>query len=395
MPKKTLRDIEVKGMVCLVRVDYNVPVNTMKEITDDTRIIQTLPTLHNLIGRGAKIVLISHLGRPKDKEMSLSLAPVAKRLSEILGKENTIPLYDIDNEKETKDAISKMGAGDVLMLENIRFYDAERKDFMSFGKRLASFGDIFVNDAFGTSHRIHGSTVGITEHLPSVAGFLMESEIKYMSMVLHKPARPLVAIIGGKKASTKITVIDKLMEKADALLIGGGVANTFLKTWGLQIGKSVYEKEMVDLARKLIWKAMQTKTALLLPEDVVIANGLSPSSRTKIVDISEVPEDWMILDIGPKTVEKYREVLSVAGSVVWSGPMGLFEMHKYRAGNDAILKAVVDGNANSLVGGGDTIASIQGNDYMKQISHISTGGGATLEFIEKGTLPGIEALDKL
>ena len=394
MAKKTLRDVDVTGKVCLVRVDYNVPIDTLGNITDDTRIQETLPTLHNLIGRGAKIVLVSHLGRPRGKEASLSLVPIAKRLSEILGKES-ISVYDIDDEEGTKKAIQKLGNGELMMFENIRFYDAERKDFLAFGKRLAAFGEIFVNDAFGAAHRVHGSTVGIAEYLPAVAGFLMESEIKYMSMVLHQPARPVIAIIGGKKASTKITVIEKLMEKADAVLIGGGVANTFIKTWGLQIGDSVFEKEMVDVARKLIWKAMHTNTALHLPVDIVIANGLLPSSRRKIVDIHDIPAGWMALDIGPETVKNYQEVLKTAGTVVWSGPMGLFEMEQYRAGNDAILKAVVESGANSMIGGGDTIASIQGSENKKKISHISTGGGATLEFIEKGTLPGIEALNDL
>lgn len=392
MAKKTLRDIDVTGKVCLVRVDFNVPMNTMGQISDDSRIQQTLPTLHNLIGRGAKTVLISHLGRPKGKEASLSMKPVADRLAEILGR-GPIAVHDIDDESETKSAIDSMKNGEIIMLENIRFYNDERKDFVNFGKRLAQFGEFFINDAFGTAHRIHGSTVGIAEFLPSVAGSLMESEIKYMSMVLQKPARPVVAIIGGKKASSKITVIEKLMEKADAVLIGGGVANTFLKTWGIHIGKSVYEKEMVNTARKVVWKAMHTNTALHLPEDVVISNGFSPSSRTKVVGIEEIPDDWMALDIGPKTAQKYAEVLKGAGSVIWSGPMGLFEMEKFRAGNDAIFKAVVASGATSLVGGGDTIASIAMHDDIKHISHISTGGGASLEFIEKGTLPAIEALD--
>ena len=392
MAKKTLRDVDVTGKVCLVRVDYNVPVSTLGQISDDTRIQETLPTLHNLIGRGAKIILLSHLGRPKEKEASLSLTPIAKRLAEILGRK-AIPVLDIDDEKMTRERIKKMKNGDIIMFENMRFYNAERKDFLEFGKRLASFGEIYVNDAFGTAHRIHGSTVGIAEYLPAVAGFLMESEIKYMSMVLHQPARPIVAIIGGKKASTKITVIEKLMEKADTLLIGGGVANTFLKTWGLKIGDSVFEKEMVNVAHKIIWKAMHTNTALLLPEDVVIANGLSPSSRTKVVNIEEVPEGWMILDIGPKTVEAFKKVIKKAGSIIWSGPLGLFEMKQFKAGNDAILKAVVESGANTLIGGGDTIASIHGTEEAKQITHISTGGGAMLEFIEKGTLPGIDALN--
>ena len=392
MKKQTLRDVDVIGKAVLVRVDYNVPIDTMGKIMDDTRIQETLPTLHNLIGRGAKIVLISHLGRPKGKEQSLSLVPIANRLAEILGKDE-IQVHDIDKDKETKAAIKKLGNGEIMMFENIRFYNDERKGFLKFGEKLASFGDIYVNDAFGASHRVHASTVGIAQYLPAVAGFLMEEEMKYMGMVLQNPAKPVVAIIGGKKASTKITVIEKLMEKADSLLIGGGVANTFLKTWGLGIGDSVFEKGMVDTARKIIWKAVHTNTALHLPEDVVIANGLSPSSRAKIVDIDSVPEGWMILDIGPKTVKAYGEVLKDAGLVIWSGPMGLFEMKKYRAGNDAILNAVVEGGANSLVGGGDTISSMQGQEAKNSISHISTGGGAMLEFIEKGTLPGIEALN--
>ena len=374
MSKKTLRDIDVSNKVCLLRVDYNVPINTQGHIADDTRIQETLPTLHNLISRGAKIVIISHLGRPRTKELSLSLQPVANRLAEILEKDE-IKVCDIDNETQTKQTIKDMKKGDIIFFENIRFYDAERKDFLNFGKRLASFGDVFVNDAFGAAHRVHGSTVGIAAHLPAVAGFLMESEIKYMSMVLKNPAQPVVAIIGGKKASTKITVIEKLMEKADSVLIGGGVANTFLKTWGHHIGDSVFEKDMVDLARKLIWKAMKTKTELHLPEDVVIANGLEPSSRTRIVEPDEVPDGWMILDIGPKTATKYASVIQDAGSVIWSGPMGLFEMERFRAGNDVVFRSVVESGANSLVGGGDTIASINMHNDVSHISHLSTGGG--------------------
>lgn len=391
--KKTMKDINVTGKRCLVRVDFNVPMDESGKITDETRIQNTLPTIHNLLGRGAKIILISHLGRPENKEPEFSLAPVAKRTAELLGKDN-IGVYDIDN-PETLDIVNQMKNGDIVFLENIRYYREERKDYLEFAKRLKEYGDIFINDAFGAAHRVHGSTVGLAEYLPAVQGLLMEEETKLLKLLIEKPNRPFVAVVGGKKASTKLPVIKTLLEKADSVLLGGGVANTFFKAWGIEIGKSFYEEEMVPVAKEMIWKAMQTRSALVLPKDVIVADTPTKDAKVKEVSYNEIPENLSIFDIGPESRKIYRDILKNAGSVLWSGPIGVFEVEQFAHGSDTVLAAIAQGNSNSVIGGGDTIAAIAGKPEMNRISHISTGGGAMLQFIEQGTLPGIECLDDI
>jgi len=389
--KKTMKDINVKGKHCLVRVDFNVPMDKKGNITDETRIQNTLPTIHNLIGRGAKIILVSHLGRPVGKDKNFSLKLVSKKVAELLGQKN-IPVYDIDH-KNTAQAVKDMKNGDIIFFENVRYYYEERKDHINFGKRLAEFGDIFINDAFGTAHRVHGSTVGITKFLPSVQGLLMEQETKLLTLLIDNPNHPLVAVIGGKKTSTKLPVINVLLDKADYIILGGGVANTFFKTWGYDIGDSCYEEGMMATAKKIIWKAIQSRAALILPHDVVVADKMSSRADIREVPISKIPKGFSIFDAGSKSRKKYRNILKNAGSVLWSGPIGVFEIEQFSHGTNTVLAAIASSNANSVIGGGDTIAAIAGSPDMNRISHISTGGGATLEFIEKGTLPGIEALN--
>lgn len=390
-PKKTIKDIEVKDKICLVRVDFNVPFDENGEIAGDTRILNSMPTIHNLIARGAKVVLISHLGRPKFRDESLSLKKVIKRTSELLGKDE-IPLFDIDD-NNIKEKINNLKKGEVAILENIRFCPEEEKNSDDFAKYLSSLGDIFVNDAFGVSHRVNASTVGITKYLPSVAGLLLEEEIKIFKILVKNPPRPFVGIIGGKKISDKIKVIGKLLEKADTLIIGGGVANTFLKAWGYDIGDSVYEEEMIEVAKDFIWKAMQSKTALRLPKDVVLTDEISKNANYNIAKVYEDFGRLKIVDIGPETLKEHINTLKDSGSVIWSGPIGVYEIEKFRKGNDEILKAISESGANSYIGGGDTIAAcIKKQNYFNKLTHVSTGGGALLSFLEKETLPAIEAL---
>lgn len=387
--KKTIRDVDVRGKIVLLRVDFNVPLKN-GEIEDDTRMQETLPTIRFLQEKGAKIVLISHFGRPKGKDENFSLKPIAKHL-EILLNENHISVLDIDD-TNTESMLKKMNSGNIVMLENIRFYEGETKDPFIFGKRLAQLGDIFVNDAFGSCHRIHGSIVGIAQYKNAYAGLLLEKEIRHASELLENVAHPFIAIIGGKKASSKIPVIDRLLEKVDTLLIGGGVANTFFKAWGLSIGASFDEQEMDHIAHTLIWKAMRSNTSLKLPVDVKVTENVENSQEIKNVLIEEIQENEMIADIGNKTIEDFQKTIQNAKTILWSGPMGIFEQEEFRTGNNAIIDAIASSGAYSVVGGGDTIASLAGNKNARKISFLSTGGSALLEFIEKGTLPGIESL---
>lgn len=392
MPKRTIKDIKVRGKRVIVRVDFNVPMNKGK-ITDETRITSTLPTIHNLLGRGARIILISHLGRPKGWEEEFSLRPVADRLAELL-EIKKIPLLDVLDKKSIT-VVEAMKNGEVAMFENIRFYDDERKDWQNFAKILAKFGDLYVNDAFGVCHRAHASVVGIPEFLPSAAGLLLSDEIRFLDFFLKHAAKPVVVIIGGKKASSKIAVIDTFLEKADTVLVGGGCANTFLRSWGYNIGDSVSEKEMLDTSKRLIWKATRANTALIVPEDVVIADDIEGTNE-RVVSIEDIPDKTMVLDIGPETIKKFKYHILKAGTVIWAGPLGLFENPKFAVGTHEILKCIIESGASSVTGGGDTIAAMKKYpEYAKQITHISTGGGAMLEYIEKGTLPGIEVLDEL
>lgn len=387
--KQTIKDVEVRDKRVIVRVDFNVPMDG-DTISNDGRIQATMPTLHNLLGRKAKIVIISHLGRPEGTDDSLRLDPIAAHLSELLGIEN-IPVLDPQS-PETAKRIEAMQSGEIVMLENIRFYEGEMKNHMEFAKTLASFGEVYVNDAFAVSHRTHASVTGIPDYIPGVAGFLLEEEIRFLKFFLKNPAKPIIAIVGGKKVSTKISVLDAYLDTADSILVGGGAANTLLKAWGDNIGTSFYEESMLDTARELIWKAARCKTAVVVPTDAVVTSALDAGSDVRTVATSEVPDDMMIVDIGPKTIARFQEVIRTAGTVIWSGPLGVTEDDRFTKGNDAILHAIAQANVNSVIGGGDTLASIAGKPGVKDITHISTGGGATLEFIEKGTLPGIEVL---
>ena len=389
--KKTLKDIEVQNKRVIMRVDFNVPMNGTT-ITNDERIKATLPTLYNLIGRKAKIILISHLGRPENKEEEFSLKPIAAHLTKLLDCKD-IPVLDV-NGTDTKSTIDSMKDGDVVLLENIRFYEEEEKNFRDFAKHLASFGDVFINDAFAVSHRTHASVVGIPDHLPSAAGLLLEQEIKFLRFFLQRPAKPIVTIIGGKKVSTKVAVLDAYLDKADTILLAGGAANTFLKAWGDDIGNSFYEESMIDTCKELIWKAARCHTALVMPTDAVITDAFNnPNSSFDTVMTASITPGTMIADIGPRTVDRFTDIIRHAGTVIWSGPLGVTEDPRFRTGNDAILKAIAQAGINSVVGGGDTLAAIAGRPGAEHITHASTGGGATLEFIEKGTLPGIQVLE--
>lgn len=390
MQKKSVKDVDVKGKRVFVRVDFNVPLAGDK-ITDDTRIQKALPTIQYLMEQGAKVILASHLGRPKGEVVEkYRLTPVAKRLSELLGKE-VIKVNDSVG-AEPQEAIAQMKEGDVLLLENVRFHGEETKNDEKYARKLAELADLFVNDAFGAAHRAHASTAGIAEYLPAVAGFLMEKELANLGKVVSNPERPFVAIIGGAKVSDKIGVIDNLLSKVDTLIIGGGMANTFLKAQGYDIGKSLMEPDKVELAKELLERAKAQKVEFLLPSDAVVALAMEPTSQQKVVAVSEVPADWMILDIGPVTAERYAAAARKAATVVWNGPMGVFEMAAFAKGTEAVAKALAESQATTIVGGGDSVAAVNKVGVADKISHISTGGGASLEFLEGKVLPGVAAL---
>lgn len=390
MNKQTIQDVNVQGKKVFVRVDFNVP---MKDgvITNDTRIRATLPTLNYLLEQGAAVILGSHLGRPKGQRVpEFTLAPVAKRLSELLGREVKLA-PDCVGEEVSKMA-EELKSGEVLLLENLRYHKEEEKNDPEFAKALASLADVAVNDAFGVSHRAHASVEGITKFIPAVAGYLMEKEIKFVGQAVANPVRPFVAIIGGAKVSDKIGVIDNLLTKVDTLIIGGGMANTFVAAQGYSVGKSLLEEDKLELARQLIAKAKETGVNLLLPTDMVVADRFAPDADHKNVAINEIPADWMALDIGADTAKAYAAALKDAKTVVWNGPMGVFEMDAFAHGTTAVAKAVAASDATSVVGGGDSISALQKTGLSDQITHISTGGGASLEFLEGKVLPGIAAL---
>lgn len=389
MNKKTVKDVDFQGKRVLVRVDFNVPLKD-GVITDDTRIKAALPTINYLIEQGGKVILMSHLGRPKGQvKEEFRLNPVADRLSELLGKE-VIKVNDCIGEEPQK-AIAKMQPGDVLLLENVRFYAEETKNDPQFAKQLAELADVYVNDAFGTAHRAHASTAGVAQYLPAVAGFLMEKELEMLGKALENPQRPFVAVIGGAKVSDKIGVIDNLLDKVNTLIIGGGMANTFLKAQGYNVGKSLLEEDKVDLAKELLEKAKNAGIDLLLPVDAVVAS--SPeSTESQTVSVEQVPADQMILDIGPQTAEKFAAVLKHAATVVWNGPMGVFEIDAFAKGTEFVARALAESNAISIVGGGDSAAAVKKTGVADKISHISTGGGASLEFLEGKELPGVKVL---
>ncbi len=386
--KKSVKDIDVASKRVLLRCDFNVPLNKETgEITSDKRIVESLKTINYLIEKGSKIVLCSHIGKTGK---NVSLAPVAKRLSELLGKEVKL-IKDLDSDK-TKNIISNMKDSDVVLLENTRMTEKEEANDKEFAKKLASFGEVFVNDAFGTAHRAHASTEGVTHYLPSVCGFLIEKEIDALDGGINNPKRPLVAIVGGAKVSSKIDVLNSLLDKVDTLLIGGAMTYTFIKAQGGKIGNSLCEDDKVDVAAEILKKALDKGVRMLLPVDNVVATSISNDVETKITAVDDIPEGYIGLDIGPKTIELYKGEIEVAGTVVWNGPVGVFEYEKFEHGTKEIAKAMAESNAVTIIGGGDSAAAVEKFGLEDKMSHVSTGGGASLEFMEGKKLPGIEAL---
>lgn len=394
MDKKTVRDLDVAGKKALVRVDFNVPLNDKGEITDDTRITASLPTIQYLLEQKAAVILMAHLGRPKGQvKPELSLAPVAKHLGKLLGKKI---LFAPDCVGEAAQAAaSKLKPGHILLLENLRFHKEEEKNDMEFAEKLASLADLYVNDGFGVSHRAHASVEGVTHFLPAAAGFLLEKEIQYVGQAVTNPLHPFVAIIGGAKVSDKIGVISNLLDKVDTLLIGGGMANTFLAAQGYKMGKSLVEEDKLDLAKELLAKAKKNKVNMLLPTDLVMAAAFAPDAEHVTEKVKNLNQAYMALDIGAETSKAYAEALADAKMIVWNGPMGVFEMDAFCKGTEAVAKAVAKSRATSIVGGGDSVAAIEKLGLAKRITHISTGGGASLEYLEGKVLPGVAALDDL
>jgi phosphoglycerate kinase len=400
--KKTVRDLDVKGKRVLVRVDFNVPLDGGK-VADDTRIRAALPTIRYLMEREARVILMSHLGRPKGKvKEELRLVPVAERLAQLLDRSVAMAVDCVGEEVEI--AVDRLMPGGVLLLENLRFHPGEEANDPEFVNQLASLGDIYVNDAFGTAHRAHASTEGVAHHLPAVAGFLMEKELSFLSKALESPEHPFVAILGGAKISDKIGVVDNLLGRVDALLIGGGMANTFLKAQGHQVGQSLVEEESLPLAQELLGKAGRK---LILPVDAVVADRFDAEAQSKTISLlpslelgggrgggkEEVPEEWRILDIGPATVERFAQELSTAQTIVWNGTMGVAEFPRFAAGTQAIIEILAESQAVTIVGGGDTAAAVQQAGMVEKMTHVSTGGGASLKLLEGKTLPGVAALD--
>ena len=391
MNKKTIEDIDVAGKKVIVRVDFNVPLDANGKITDDKRIVGALPTIKYLVEKGAKTILVSHLGRPKDGfEDKFSMKPTADRLSELLGKQ-VIMAKDVIGE-DAKAKAASLKDGEVLMLENVRFHKEETKNNPEFAKELASLAEIFVNDAFGTAHRAHASTAGIADYLPAVCGFLIKKEIEFMGKALAKPARPFVAILGGAKVSDKIAVIENLLEKVDSLIIGGGMAYTFLKAKGYHIGNSICEDDKVELAKSLMEKAEAKGVNLMLPIGSMVAKEFKNDTEIKYVPSDAMPDGWMGMDIGSLTIEKFAKEIKKAKTIIWNGPMGVFEFPNFATGTKEVAKAVAESGALSIVGGGDSAAAVEQLGYADKITHISTGGGASLEFLEGKILPGIAVL---
>ena len=394
MNKKTIRDIQVAGKRVLVRVDFNVPLDAELHITDDTRIKAAIPTIQYLLDQGAAVILMSHLGRPKGQVVdSMRLTPVAKRLSELLGRPVQMAADCVGPEVE---ALAKaLQPGQVLLLENLRFHKEEEKNDLDFARQLASLGEIYVNDAFGTAHRAHASTEGVTHYLPGVAGFLMEKEINFLGSALENPRRPFAAIIGGAKVSDKIAVLERLINMVDVLLIGGGMANTFLKAQGYEIGDSLFEEGKVDVARDLLTKAHQRDIKFLLPTDVVIADRFAADATSKVVAIDQVSRGWRIMDIGPETITAFGRALEGAQTIVWNGSLGVAEMPAFARGTVALIEILAErtkDGATTIIGGGDSAAVVDQVGAADQMTHVSTGGGASLELLEGRILPGVAAL---
>ena len=394
MAKKTVEDVNVKGKRVLVRVDFNVPLQDGK-VADDKRITAALPTVKYLLEHGAKVILCSHLGRPKgERKMEFSLAPVAERLKELLPGVRISFAPDCIG-KETEKMAGELREGEILLLENLRFHKEEEKNDMDFAEKLASLADLYVNDGFGVSHRAHASVEGVTHFLPAAAGFLLEKEIQYVGQAVTNPLHPFVAIIGGAKVSDKIGVISNLLDKVDTLLIGGGMANTFLAAQGYKMGKSLVEEDKLNLAKELLAKAKKNKVNMLLPTDLVMAAAFAPDAEHVTEKVKNLNQAYMALDIGAETSKAYAEALAAAKMIVWNGPMGVFEMDAFCKGTEAVAKAVAKSRATSIVGGGDSVAAIEKLGLAKRITHISTGGGASLEYLEGKVLPGVAALDDL
>ena len=393
--KKTIRDIDLKGKRVLIRCDFNVPLDSNQNITDDTRIRAALPTLEYMVTQGAKVVVMSHLGRPKGKAAAeFSLSPVAVRLAELLGKQVEFADSDVVVDDSVKEKVAALKDGDVLLLQNVRFRKEETDNEPGFAKELASLGDVFVQEAFGTAHRAHASTAGVADYLPCVSGFLIEKEVKFLGSALHNPQRPFVAIMGGAKVGDKIKVIENLLTKVDTLIIGGGMTYTFYKAMGLEIGTSILDADNIDLAKMLLEKATSINVKLLLPVDIVCADEFSNDAKYQTYSRDQIPSDMMGLDIGEETVKLYSEEIAKAKTVVWNGPMGVFEMENFAKGTKAIAEALATSDATTIIGGGDSAAAVEQFGLADKMSHISTGGGASLEFLEGKILPGISIIEE-
>jgi phosphoglycerate kinase len=388
LQKATIRDVDVKGKRVLVRVDFNVPIKEGR-IVDDTRIRQAVPTIEDLVSRGARVILMTHLGRPDGQvDEAARTTPLAQRLSELIGR----PVKHLDDSigPTVESAVREMRDGDIVMLENVRFHAGETKNDPSFAKQLAALGDVYVNDAFGTAHRAHASTAGIAQYLPAVAGLLMEREIRTLSRIMEDPPHPLVAIIGGSKISTKIGVLRSLLQRVDRLCIGGAMACTFLKAKGLSVGRSLVEDDQLAVARSLM--TPHGGGTLVLPLDAVVAEDARPGVKVETVAVDEVPADMKVLDVGPMTVERFLQTCDGAAAVVWNGPLGVYEVPPFDRGTDALAEGLAGSDAETIIGGGDLVAALEKQHLAERMSFVSTGGGATLEFLEGKTLPGIATL---
>ncbi len=391
--KKTVKDIQVKGKRALVRCDFNVPLKD-GVITDDIRIVSALPTIRYLMEGGARVILMSHLGRPDgEAKKEFTLAPVAARLAELLGTEVKFVSSDTVVDDKVREAAAALEDGQVMLLENVRFRKEETKNGADFAKELAQLGDFFVNDAFGTAHRAHASTAGVADYLPAVSGFLIEKEVEFLGNAVENPKRPFVAIMGGAKVGDKIPVIENLLKKVDTLIIGGGMAYTFFKSQGLEIGTSILDKDNVELAAELLKKAEAAGVKMLLPVDCVCGKEFKNDTEYAVFPREEIPADMMGLDIGPKTAELYRQAVADAATVVWNGPMGVFEMPNFAKGTRAVAEALAESSAVTVIGGGDSAAAVEQFGLADKMTHISTGGGASLEFLEGKVLPGIAVLE--
>ncbi len=390
---RSLKEAELKGKRVLIRVDFNVPMDKNNDIIDDTKMRAALPTIEYILNQGASLILLSHLGRPKGKpEAKYSLQKIAEHLAEIIG-----PCVSMASDclgPDTRKRVEELQPGEVLVLENVRFHPGEEKNDPEFSRQLASLGDLFVNDAFGSAHRAHSSTAGIAEYLPCYAGFLMEKEVEMLEKVLEHPESPRMAILGGAKVSDKLGLIENLLNKMDIILIGGGMANTFLKALGKEIGKSICENDLLEQARQLAEKAAQKQVQLILPEDVVAAGEISADAASVTVSVDEVPDNMMILDIGPRTIEKFTAAIARARTIIWNGPLGVYEYPNFARGTEEITRALAKSSAVSVIGGGDSAVAVYNLGLEAQITHISTGGGATLEFLEGIKLPGVKACEE-